>query len=653
MLGQFSKFIEQGATRIFSSVGSYDTVTNVAFRNPDGTLVCVMVNQTNAEQDVTLVCQGRKISATVPAKTTATYVWEETDGSSSSAIDAYDRVDAVNFDESGSVTIYDSHEGGQYVGGTGNGSFLRYDEVDFGAGDVERFYARVATPQSGAQIAIYLDDMNGTPIGTLDVNNTGGWADWKNVSCTVSEVTGVHTVYLKVLNASLNIRKWNFNRITQYDHSNTTSAYTTIWNDTYDPAISSSAVAKDYNPIEHTYVGWIDAGEYLGYSNIDFGATAPQKISLKYANQSSSRPVEVRLDSPTGELIAKLEVQTTWNWDSFGDASAAVKPGVTGVHDVYLVFPQGEVNVSWMRFQEMMQARNPAGTNTFENNSWDNWTFWQPQGQSPAYAIATDDPHGSTYYGRLSSNQAFEQGAYRAFNGLRNGQYTVTAWVKQDGGTPEMCQMEVNHHGGSKVVQSIPSSDEYVMVQQTVMVTTGRLEVGFFISGPAGTALKVDDIYLCGLPVYNPGFENGNFAGWTSWKPDGQADCYQVNNSSVFNGNYSCTLYGDTAFSQGVYRPFENIANGTYTVTAWVKQDVGDPEICKMEILEYGGNDLSQEISHGDGFVCITQTVTVTSGKLTVGFFTQSNGGSNLVIDDVSIAKNMYHFGSVSEIPGF
>jgi glucosylceramidase len=75
LLGQFSKFVQQGARRIESNYGSPDTVTNVAFYNPDHTLVVVVVNQTDNEQKFRIVCEGKQIVADLPAKTVATYRW--------------------------------------------------------------------------------------------------------------------------------------------------------------------------------------------------------------------------------------------------------------------------------------------------------------------------------------------------------------------------------------------------------------------------------------------------------------------------------------------------------------------------------------------------------------------------------------------------
>jgi glucosylceramidase len=75
LLGQYSRFIQRGAVRIGSTYGSPETVTNVVFRNPDGCFIAVIINQTEAEQEFRIICEGNQFTAALPAKTVGTYRW--------------------------------------------------------------------------------------------------------------------------------------------------------------------------------------------------------------------------------------------------------------------------------------------------------------------------------------------------------------------------------------------------------------------------------------------------------------------------------------------------------------------------------------------------------------------------------------------------
>ncbi len=76
LLGQYAKFVERGAHRVASNYGSKDTVTNVVFRNPDGHLIAVVINQSDSDQDFRILCEGRQLTDQLPAKTVGTYRWK-------------------------------------------------------------------------------------------------------------------------------------------------------------------------------------------------------------------------------------------------------------------------------------------------------------------------------------------------------------------------------------------------------------------------------------------------------------------------------------------------------------------------------------------------------------------------------------------------
>jgi hypothetical protein len=75
LIAQFSKFVQSGAKRVATGYGSTGTVTDVAFQNPDGSLVTVVVNQTGGNQTFSIRNGTQQFSSTLPAKTVGTYIW--------------------------------------------------------------------------------------------------------------------------------------------------------------------------------------------------------------------------------------------------------------------------------------------------------------------------------------------------------------------------------------------------------------------------------------------------------------------------------------------------------------------------------------------------------------------------------------------------
>jgi len=72
--GQFMKFIQTGAVRIASSAASC-APANVAFRNPDGSVVLVVAHTESKPREVTLNWRGRVLTTPLPARSVATFRW--------------------------------------------------------------------------------------------------------------------------------------------------------------------------------------------------------------------------------------------------------------------------------------------------------------------------------------------------------------------------------------------------------------------------------------------------------------------------------------------------------------------------------------------------------------------------------------------------
>ena len=74
-IAHFSKFIKKGAGRIATSRFS-DKIEAVSFKNPDGSVVTVVLNRTDSDVDYTLRIAGNLVSAKSEAHSIATYLFE-------------------------------------------------------------------------------------------------------------------------------------------------------------------------------------------------------------------------------------------------------------------------------------------------------------------------------------------------------------------------------------------------------------------------------------------------------------------------------------------------------------------------------------------------------------------------------------------------
>jgi glucosylceramidase len=207
VFGHASKFVRPGAVRVESNL--VGPLGNVAFRNPDGTTVLVVLNDSDGGEARFTVRNGNQAyTARLPAGAVATFVQAAT---GVTGRDAYDRLEAEDYDDQyGTQTEATSDSGGgRNVGWTAAGDWLAYSSVDFGptggtgpAGAVG-VRLRVASGSAATGIVdVRLDSHTAPPLASFPVANTGGWQSWVTAQRTHRRVTGRHTVYLTARSAS-------------------------------------------------------------------------------------------------------------------------------------------------------------------------------------------------------------------------------------------------------------------------------------------------------------------------------------------------------------------------------------------------------------------------------------------------------------------
>jgi hypothetical protein len=103
-------------------------------------------------------------------------------------------------------------------------------------------------------------------------------------------------------------------------------------------------------------LGSIKNGNAASYKYIDFG-DGVRSVTARVSSPLSGvvGQIEFRLDSPSGELIASVQVSGTGGWDSYSSFDAQITKDVTGVHALYLVFTSSNsgdfANLNWFAFE--------------------------------------------------------------------------------------------------------------------------------------------------------------------------------------------------------------------------------------------------------------------------------------------------------------
>ncbi len=102
----------------------------------------------------------------------------------------------------------------------------------------------------------------------------------------------------------------------------------------------------------NTTIGFIDAGDWIAYNNIDFG-TGPSSIVINVAKYSTGGRLELRIDDLNGSLIGTFTPESTNSWTSFTEQSCKIN-SVTGIHKLYLVAKDvnGVCNIDYFQLSD-------------------------------------------------------------------------------------------------------------------------------------------------------------------------------------------------------------------------------------------------------------------------------------------------------------
>lgn len=108
-------------------------------------------------------------------------------------------VQAESYAEGSGVATHTAGTG-SVLGSFDGGDWVRYDDVDFGTGR-NLLVASIGSerPYAGGRFEVRLDSATGPVVGTVRVENTGGWDTYLDQTFAITPTSGTHDVYLKAL----------------------------------------------------------------------------------------------------------------------------------------------------------------------------------------------------------------------------------------------------------------------------------------------------------------------------------------------------------------------------------------------------------------------------------------------------------------------
>ncbi len=82
-------------------------------------------------------------------------------------------------------------------------------------------------------------------------------------------------------------------------------------------------------------------------------------------------------------------------------------------------------------------------------------------------------------------------------HGLAVGDYTITAHVRlisYSGKLPESSRVELSGQGSSEMFITISPDSQWIEYTSQVHVSTGQVDVGFYLNAKGFTSMQIDDV---------------------------------------------------------------------------------------------------------------------------------------------------------------
>lgn len=238
------------------------------------------------------------------------------------------------------------------VGGTYDGAWLDYGQIDFGSTPITSFSAHYVNNSSrvgkDSRIDVYLDAADpsspGTPVTSLPLAVTGSnWsADGEASVALQKAITGKHrlTIVLRTTADAGHPYVANIDSLT-FVPSTKTGAVVEAEAWTANSGRGLKSESSTWSDGAVTNLGGTYDGAWLDYGTIDVGGKPVTNVSVHYVNNSSRVGKDSRIDlyldgfdtTAPGTPTASIPLPVTGsNWSQSGTATVALPTAITGAH---------------------------------------------------------------------------------------------------------------------------------------------------------------------------------------------------------------------------------------------------------------------------------------------------------------------------------
>ena len=274
------------------------------------------------------------------------------------------------------------------------------------------------------------------------------------------------------------------------------STVSAVYGETYEAeaqganALTNMEIQTPESGGDYSGDGYVIGG---GNSSITFTVNAEKAGSFEVANSyvnatGAEQPIMIYVND---KFVKSSTLPTTVSADTYAE------------HRETLTLEAGENTITYMVAAASTDAPvkiDKIVNGGFETGDLTGWTEWCGETYLKANGVDRSDAYEGNCKCYLFSDQVFQQSIHQEVTGLEDGTYKVTAWVKVSNTAPNACRMELKQYdkdnGDASTFVDIPFNEKYEQFEGTVNVTSGKLDIGFFVDANAYTSMQIDAVEL-------------------------------------------------------------------------------------------------------------------------------------------------------------
>ncbi len=293
-------------------------------------------------------------------------------------------------------------------------------------------------------------------------------------------------------------------------------------------------------------------------------------------------------------------------------------------------------------------------------------SVWKITGDDEAFL--TSQSRSGSYAFAFVNNSKKSSYVAQTVEGLENGTYIVSAWVKSSGGQNAANLVVRDYKSGNtgaQAVTAVPQTGVWTRIEREVEVTSGKLTASIYNDGNDGNWLMVDDLklYLKSNPAVNllpnNGFEElkpvvdpstfniqrvAKVAYWSSWIPQEAPSAFNQSVGYVnYEGSNRVIFYNADKAFEGSITQHIKLDNGKYDVSVQVRTDGYQGAV--VAVNNHNKDNASAKIQKSivtgaDGFETVTLSgVEVTNGQLSLAIYGKGLAGEWIMVDNATVVK--------------